>query len=803
MKKIIFSIIIFSLSVLSYAVIQTAWEETFGGTNSDACNSVCIAPDNGYLLVGYTNSYGADRSDIYLIKTDDNGTEEWTQSYGGTGWKNANDVCVSNNNDGFVITGYSTENGNFDVFCMKVDLSGNQVWYVTVGGDDFDTAESICQITNGGYLLCGYTASYGLGEDDIYVIKIDDSGSVIWEETYGCTKSDTAHSIKQTSDGNYVLCGSTGLYDLPFPGSSGRNREIYIIKLDGDGNILLENTYWTMGTHQNDYDVGFDICETSDGGFCVVGHTSQHLNELMDVAFIKVDSNLNELWKTNLELDVYYDFGYSILEDINSENLILCGSFKYTNSRFSEMFMMILDSNGNEIENTLIGDNGSECGNSMLQKADGSIVIAGYTSSNGTGKNDAWLLELVNLSAEFDADQKSGHAPLQIQFEDQSSGMIDTWSWDFDNDGIPDSNEQNPIWSYTEPGYYDVQLTVSFGGVDDAMLNEDYIRVFDGHSALEFDGDDSNVTCLSGDVPELTNAFTMEAWIYPTDFGPDVNFGLGRIFDKTVVSVFLNNTFPLYPEQSLILQIEHEDGTISTSTTPEISIDLYQWQHIAVCYDGVDNVNMYINGISMMTIQTTAPVGAVADNSDYDLILGNSADLTKSFVGVIDELRVWNVFRDQAEIQEVLLEYLNGYEPGLISYCRLNEGFGEFVLDEVSTIELPLCDIRWAQGFFLAPAHSEILLSPEKPSLSAYPNPFNPSTTIEFSLVNNEKIEISVFNIMGQKITTLVDEKLDIGNHQITWNGSDEYGKKLASGIYLYKMKSSSYQLTKKIILLK
>ena len=802
-KKTLIFCVIFSITLICNASIQTAWEETFGGTNSDTANSVSIAPDGGYLIVGYTNSDGADKSDVFLIKTDETGTEEWTQSYGETGWQNAEGVCVSNSGDGFLITGYTTENGSFDIFCLKVDLSGNQVWYETIGGEDFDTAESICRTTDGNYLLCGYTASYGLGEDDIYVVKIDDNGSVIWEETYGCDKSDTAYSIKQTSDGNYILCGSTGLFDLPFPGSTGRNREIYIIKIDDDGNILLENTYWTMGTHQNDYDVGFDICETSDGGFCVVGHTSQHLNELMDVALLKVDSELNELWKTNLELEVYYDFGYSILEDANSDNLIVCGSFKYQYVRYSDMFLMILDADGNEIERTTKGGIGSECGNSIIQKDDGSIVIAGYTASDGEGKNDAWLMELINLSAEFEVDQESGHAPLQIQFADQSTGMIDNWAWDFDNDGITDSNEQNPTWTYEEPGYYDVQLTISYDGVNNSILKEDYIRVFNGHSALEFNGDDSNVTCSASEIPELATAFTMEAWIYPTDFGPDANFGLGRIFDKTVISVFLNNTFPLYNDQSLVLQIEHEDGTISTSTTPETSIDLNQWQHIAVCYDGVDNVTMYINGISMMSNQTTIPAGAVAENSGYDLMLGNSADLTKSFVGVIDELRVWNVFRDQAEIQEVLLEYLNGYEPGLISYYKLNEGYGEFVLDEVSNIDFPLCNTRWAQGFFLAPAHSEIVLSPEKPNLSAYPNPFNPSTTIELSLINNEKIELSIYNILGQKITTLVDEKLDRGTHQIVWNGTDEYGKKLTSGLYLYKMKSSSYQLTKKIILLK
>jgi len=154
-KKTIIFCVIFSITLICDATIQIAWEETFGGTNSDACNAVCEAPDGGFLLAGYTNSNGADKSDIYLIKTNAEGTEEWSQSYGDIGWQIAKSVCVSTDENGYVVTGYTTESGTFDIFCLKVDLLGNELWYDMIGGDSFDIAESICQTTDGGYLLCG------------------------------------------------------------------------------------------------------------------------------------------------------------------------------------------------------------------------------------------------------------------------------------------------------------------------------------------------------------------------------------------------------------------------------------------------------------------------------------------------------------------------------------------------------------------------------------------------------------------------------------------------------------------------
>jgi len=407
MKRRYLVILILFSSINLFAEIETEWMAMFGGSFSDAANSFCITPDNGFVLAGYTNSFGASNSDVYWVKTDPNGNEVWSQTFGGSGWENAKDVCNAVGNDGYVSAGYTTSSASnsFDVLLVNIDSNGDVQWIQVYGGDEFDTAESICQTSDNGYLLCGYTSSFGAGEDDIYLIKTDDNGDSLWTKTIGCERSDMGHSIKPTSDGNYIIGGSTGFYDAPYPGSNGRNREIYIIKIDEAGDILAENTFWVMDTHQNSFDTGYNICETSDGGFCVVGCTSQHFQELMDVAVLKVDSQLNEVWKTNLEMEDYYDFGYSICEDEGTGNLYISGSFKYVNEAKADMFCLLLDSAGNEIEREYFGSTGSECGCKILQVNDGSFVISGYTSSYGEGANDAWLLKICNPNSQNSQDE--------------------------------------------------------------------------------------------------------------------------------------------------------------------------------------------------------------------------------------------------------------------------------------------------------------------------------------------------------------------------------------------------------------
>lgn len=413
-------------------------------------------------------------------------------------------------------------------------------------------------------------------------------------------------------------------------------------------------------------------------------------------------------------------------------------------------------------------------------------------------------------SIDFMAEPLTGNAPLTVEFTDGSNFVepVTSWFWDFDNDGSFDSYVQNPTWIYEQPGVYSVQLIVLMDNEPITLTKEDYIQVFNGHSALEFDGDDSNVQCPSATSPHLTEAFTIEAWINPIGYGPDANFGLARIFDKSSISILLSKSFPVYMDSSLVVQIFHEDGSYSISTTSTNTISLNEWQHIAVCYNGIDEVKMYTNGIELMTHQPNVPNGVILDNSNEPIFIGNLQELTKGFNGIIDEVRVWNSYRSEEEIQTNMNKYLHGYESGLVSYWKMNTGNGEIIFDGTSNNNNGIItDALWVEGVNLEPTSSEEneLHSSQTIYLRNYPNPFNPSTTIYFNLTAQvvENIEISIYNIKGQKIRTLKIENCKLNIGKAVWNGKDQKNNSVSSGIYFCKLKSDNFEKTSKMLLMK
>jgi len=281
--------------------------------------------------------------------------------------------------------------------------------------------------------------------------------------------------------------------------------------------------------------------------------------------------------------------------------------------------------------------------------SDGDVDLVG--AGRSCNRISWWENDLYTFR--FMAEPTTGHAPLAVQFTDMSiaSAPITLWAWDFDTDGVLDSDQHHPIWTYDQPGIYTVSLEVSGESLSYAMMVEDCIHVFDGESALLFNGENSYVSCPATPILNLTHGFTIEAWINPFDWGAFSPFGLGKIADKRNISLCLIDAYPPFADHSLRLQLMHTDGTASCSNTPQQSIVLNEWQHVAATYNGEDGVRMYVNGIEQTVTHTTPPSGSIKDNSDDDLIIGNSADRGATFDGIIDEVRIWNAARTGEDIQ--------------------------------------------------------------------------------------------------------------------------------------------------------
>jgi uncharacterized delta-60 repeat protein len=269
-----------------YAYAQVVrFAKTYGGTNWDRAYSVQQTSDGGYIVAGFTSFFGAGDFDIFLIKTDANGNIIWAKTYGGTGWDQAFSVQQTSDG-GYIVAGYTQSfgAGMSDVFLIKTDANGNLQWAKTYGGTNYDYAYSVRQTSDGGYIVAGETWSFGAGGVDIFLIKTNASGNLQWAKTYGGTDWDYAYSVQQTSDGGYIVAGWT------FSFGAGYN-DVFLIKTNASGNLQWAKTYGGSGV-----DYAYSVQQTSDGGYIVAGHTRSFGAGYYDVFLIKTNASGNLQW---------------------------------------------------------------------------------------------------------------------------------------------------------------------------------------------------------------------------------------------------------------------------------------------------------------------------------------------------------------------------------------------------------------------------------------------------------------------------------------------------------------------------
>jgi hypothetical protein len=192
------------------AIGNVQWNKTYGGGFDEVAYSVKQCADGGYAMAGYTSSSGAGSADFWLIKTDASGNLEWSRTYGGSSWDCAQSVILANDG-GYAIAGQTRSfgSGSGDSWLVKTDSTGRMQWGRTYGGVGVERAYSIVQADDGGYALAGFTSSFGFGKEDFWLVRTDPTGDVLWNRTFGGTKSDLARSMVQVSTDEYVIAGYT------------------------------------------------------------------------------------------------------------------------------------------------------------------------------------------------------------------------------------------------------------------------------------------------------------------------------------------------------------------------------------------------------------------------------------------------------------------------------------------------------------------------------------------------------------------------------------------------------------------
>ncbi len=258
------------------------WQKTYGGREDDQAESIQQTTDGGYVVAGWTESFGAGDSDIWVLKLDGDGNVQWQKTFGGEDSEATSAEPIQQTTDGgYVVTGRteSFEADGADFWVLKLNGDGNIQWQKTYGGTADDQAKAIRQTSDGGYVVTGWTASFGAGNWDIWVLKLDGGGGIAWQKTFGGKKWDGAYSVRQTSDGGYVVAGDTKSFG---EGDS----DLWILKLNGNGAIQWQKTAGGVQT-----DGACAVRQTSDGGYAAAGWTASFGGGQGNFWVLRLDEN--------------------------------------------------------------------------------------------------------------------------------------------------------------------------------------------------------------------------------------------------------------------------------------------------------------------------------------------------------------------------------------------------------------------------------------------------------------------------------------------------------------------------------
>ena len=386
-KLILFQFVFLLLISTTFAQHEILWTKTFGGSNSDGAKDIINTLDGGYALAGFTYSYGAGNCDMYLVKTDADGNMEWEKTFGGDGWDFAY-ALVQTEDAGFLLVGYTTSFGSQDkdIYLVKTDADGNEEWTKRYGGELAETGRDIAKTSDGGFIICGDIETGSAGENDLYIIKIDDAGNEQWNSKYGDELPEWGNSIMQTPDGGYITAGCGYSFD------SG-NMDFYVIKTDAQG---IEE--WSEHYSDGPYDWANSIVRSDDGNYFVAGNGDGD-DDMMGMRIAKIDATGDKKWIRSVSEGTKHDYCNDMIPITNG--VILCGSSKDPNTMENKLYLSQVTNSATIMWKTIYDTPGIANGNAVLGADDGCIIVAGQTSGDGAGSFDVWLVK-VNASITTD-----------------------------------------------------------------------------------------------------------------------------------------------------------------------------------------------------------------------------------------------------------------------------------------------------------------------------------------------------------------------------------------------------------------
>ena len=353
-----------------------------------------------------------DKGKFYIVKTDPNGEQVWTKTFGGGGVDIANSV-IETSDGNYLIAGYVQNKGAGagDMWLVKIDPAGNLLWDKTLGKSGPDQAKKLIQTTDNNYAILG-TISQG-----ITLLKIDTIGNIIWETVLGNTVNSRAMDLVQTSDGGFAVTGWTEKNTIG-------KKDVWLTKTDANGKALW---FKTIGGKKDDE--GLALVQTFDGGLAIGGYTKSWGKGKKDAWLIKTDIEGNMLWWKNFGgrgHEVAYDLiqtldgGFAIAGDLQNRKL------NYDYQTYSADYWLIkTDSNGNRIWDKNFGGSSPDIPASLIQTDDHALAMVGRTGNKGSDSYDFFLVKTTPPPLEESI--KLSVTKKLLTYKKQKQIELDTW----------------------------------------------------------------------------------------------------------------------------------------------------------------------------------------------------------------------------------------------------------------------------------------------------------------------------------------------------------------------------------------
>ncbi|MFH1052173.1 MAG: choice-of-anchor D domain-containing protein [bacterium] len=769
------------------------WEKHLGGSLYDWAYSIIESNDGGYVAIGSTTSSDKDvsghhgSSDFWIVKLKQTGEIEWQKCYGGSNWEDANSI-IATGDGGYVVAGF-TQSDNEDVvgnigmkdfWILKLDQMGEIIWKKCLGGTNNDVANSIIETIDGDYAIAGYTQSNDgdvLGKQgnnpDFWVIKLNQSGDIIWQRSFGGSGDDRANSLIETSDGGYCVVGITFSTDGDIIGKNNTDGDSWIVKLSNQGKIDWQTT---LGGTLEDY--ASSVNETMYSDFIVTGYTNSNDGDV---------------------------FG---------------------NKGMKDLWVLMLDNTGHKKWQLCLGGSNEDYAESIRQTIDGCYIVTGSAWSNdidvfdnhGTGTSpDFWVIKFNSqVSAQQDVSD-SVFSIVDTKILSKNVNMGEVLLGDIKDSIISDFVFNSGSWKYSVDSIY-------FRGPDANAFNIisgiPKYQISSGETKLaEFRFIPNRIGNHSSEIIILTQADTLfqnisGLGINPEiqvlsdfiDFG-DVEVGTNKIEKRYIIKNVGTKIIDFYDIQQLGPDEQQFDclyGSNGFTLLPNDSIEMeFEFAPIfmgrtsgstAFYFNGPGSpaiVNLYGKGIGGVVYipDDSAYVGDI-----FDIRLMLSSIPTSSILSITDKFRAKVAF-DNSIIYPLgssindgkrnIIDYTGEIEVGndvlakipvraalgntdksvldLLEFSWIDDN--NYILDydtELHSGNFKLLGLCKEGGKRLFSSEGQVNL------FNVFPNPVTDEIRIQYELIEHGRTEIKLINILGLEIESHIQESAKIGLNELT-----------------------------------